>query len=68
MATTAELYPIHRARLRGGRVYHRIKKPDNDNWYGTVETACGKTGTLATGRPNTRPGVCPACQKAVTSR
>lgn len=65
MATTAETYPIHRARLRGGRVFHRIKKPAD--WGGTVETACGKTGSLATGYPNTTPGNCPQCQKAVTS-
>lgn len=62
---TAEAYPVQRARLRGGRVFHRIKQPDN--WADLVEAACGKTGYLTTGYPGSEPGQCRGCYPPATS-
>ena len=60
MTTPAEdAYPIHGARFRNGRVWHRVKKPAS--WYDLLDAKCGKTGYQATGSPIRAPRNCPGC-------
>lgn len=54
-------FPIHNARFRNARTYHRIRRPDDHDWHALMEAACGKTGYLCTGYPMYPPSPCLKC-------
>lgn len=63
VTTPSDLFPIHRVRFRGGRTFHRTKRPAD--WYDLLEAACGKSGYGASGYSLGAVGLCGGCQRAI---
>ena len=61
----AELFPIRDVRFVGGRTRHRVRRPDDNEWWQVLYAACGKSGLLASGYVVGAVGECRGCARIV---
>lgn len=58
-------FPIPNVRFVGGRTLHRIRRPEDQRWWGLLHAACGKSGLLASGYVVGAVRECRGCARAV---
>ncbi|WP_406170308.1 hypothetical protein OIE52_39255 [Streptomyces canus] len=62
----AKQYPAS-VRFRQGRTLHRVRVPDEQQWWTLLEAACGKTGRKTDAWIFTDVRDCRGCAQAVAS-
>lgn len=55
-------------RFRGGRTKHKVREPQNGQWGGTLEAACGAKGSQNAWTPVGRVVPCLGCAEALADQ